>query len=92
MLGGTGRLSPTCQHRQNHVAAGDARLQRLGAGGLDRGQAMIEHRAQHLDELAVAVGVMVQFARTWVSAAGRSQSLNGAPLRKAPGFFISTGR
>jgi len=36
-------LSLTCQHRQNHVAAGDARLQRLGAGGLDRGQAMIEH-------------------------------------------------
>jgi site-specific DNA recombinase len=31
-------------------------------------------------------------ARTWVRAGGRSQSLNGAPLRRAPGFFISTGR
>ena len=31
-------------------------------------------------------------ARTWVSAGGSAQSLNGAPLRKAPGFFIRTGR
>ena len=30
--------------------------------------------------------------RTCSSAAGSTQSLNGAPLRRAPGFFIRTGR
>ena len=67
-------------------------LQRLGTGGLDRGQPMIEHRAQHLDELAIAVGVALQLGADLGQAGGRSQSLNGAPLRKAPGFFIRTGR
>jgi len=80
------------QHGQDHIAAGDARLQRFGAGAFDGGQSMIEHGAQHLDELSVSVGMLLQLDATWVSAGGRSQSLNGAPLRKAPGFFISTGR
>jgi hypothetical protein len=34
-------LPPARQHGQDHIAAGDARLQRLGAGGLDRGKPMI---------------------------------------------------
>src|SRR3546814_13952146 len=42
------------------IAAGDAGLQGLGTGRLDRGQAMVEHRPQHLDELAIAVGVALQ--------------------------------
>ena len=54
---------------------------------------MIEHCAQHLDELSVSVtGVLLQLNADLVRAGGKSQSLNGAPLRKAPGFFISTGR
>ena len=35
-------------------------LQRLGAGGLDRRQTMIEHRAEHFDELLIAVGMLLQ--------------------------------
>lgn len=66
------RLSLARQHSQNHIAIGEARLQRLGTGGLNRGQSVIEHRAQDFDELAVGVGM-------------RLQPLNGAPLRKAPG-------
>jgi hypothetical protein len=48
-----------CQHGQNHIAAGEAGLQRFGAGGLDRGQPMVEHRAEHFDELTIAVGVLL---------------------------------
>src|SRR5271167_4678028 len=53
-------LSLARQHGQDHVAAGDARFQRLGAGSLDRAEPMIEDRAQYLDELALAVGVRLQ--------------------------------
>ena len=53
---------------------------------------MIEHCAQHLDELSVSVGVLLQLDADLGRAGGKTQSLNGAPLRKAPGFFISTGR
>ena len=53
---------------------------------------MIENRAQYLDELAIAVGVRRQLGADLGQRGRRSQSLNGAPLRKAPGFFISTGR
>ena len=60
MLGGGAGRRRARQHSQDHVAAGDARLQRLGAGGLDRAEPMIENRAQYLDELAVAVGVRLQ--------------------------------
>ena len=53
---------------------------------------MIEHRAQNLDELSIAVGVLLQLGANLGQRGRQSQSLNGAPLRKAPGFFISTGR
>jgi hypothetical protein len=85
-------LSLARQHGQNHVAAGDAGLQGFGTGCLDRDQAMVEHRAQHLDEMTITVGVAFQLGRTWAKAGGRSQSLKGAPLRNAPGFFTRTGR
>ena len=60
MLGGGCRLALARQHGQDHIATGDAGLQRFGAGGLDGGQPMVEHRAQHLDELAVAIGMLLQ--------------------------------
>ena len=85
-------MQPPCEHREDHIAAGDAGLQCFGTGRLDRGQAMVEHRAEHLDELTIAVGVALQPGTTWAKAGGRSQSLNGAPLRNAPGFFTRTGR
>src|SRR5258708_21089941 len=36
------------------------RLQCFRTGGLDGGQPVIEHGAQHLDELSVPVGVLLQ--------------------------------
>jgi hypothetical protein len=53
---------------------------------------MIEDRAQYFDELAVAVGVRLQLGADLGHAAGRSQSLIKGAVRKALGFFISTGR
>src|SRR6516164_9607233 len=50
---GWGRgLTAARQHCQDHIATSDAGLQRFRTGGLDRGQAVIEHRAEHLDELS----------------------------------------
>src|SRR5450631_2903333 len=36
------------------------------------------------------IGPSEALARTWVRAGGRSQSLNGAPLRRAPGGSMSS--
>ena len=66
--------------------------QRLGAGGLDRRQAVGQHRAEDLDHLPVAVvGAGFSLRRTRSSAAGSTQSWKGAPLRSAPGLRASTG-
>ncbi len=43
-----------------YIATGDAGLQRFRTGGLNRGHAVIQHRAQYLDELSVPVGVLLQ--------------------------------
>ena len=45
----------------SHRRWGDACLQRFGAGGLNGGQPVIEHRAGHFDELPISVGVLLQF-------------------------------
>ena len=68
-------------------------LQRFRTRGLDRGQAVIEHRAQHLDELSIPVGVLLQLGANLGQRRRQCPiTRTRAPLRKAPGFFISTGR
>ena len=62
---------------------------------IDNGQAVIRHRAQHLDELAIPIGMALQLGALHLSQGGRQApfSLNGsAALRNAPGFFTRTGR
>jgi hypothetical protein len=54
------RLLPARQHRQNYIAAGDPRFQRLCAGRFDRRQALIEDGTQYFDELLIAVGMLLQ--------------------------------
>jgi hypothetical protein len=54
------RLSLARENGDDHVAAGDAGLQRLGAGLFDGAHAMIGRGGQNLDELAVAIGVAAQ--------------------------------
>ena len=70
----------------------DALAQRLGAGGLDRGQPVAQHRAEDLDHLAVAIRRGPQRStRTRSMAAGSTQCLKGAPFLSAPGLRASTG-
>ena len=69
-----------------------SRLQRLGAGGLDSGETMVRTAPNILTNWRSPSACGFSLARTCISAAGQSQSLNGAPLRKAPGFLINTGR
>jgi hypothetical protein len=64
------RLPLTRQYSQNHIAAGDVHRQRFGTGCLDRLQSMVEHRAQHFDELAIGIGMRLQL-RAHLSQAGR---------------------
>ncbi len=69
----------------------DALGKRLGAGGLDRRQSVGEHRGENLDELPVAVVGACELALDASCAPGNTQSLNGAPLRSAPGLRARTG-
>ena len=85
-------LSLAREDGDDHVAAGDAGLQRLGAGGLHGGHAMIGDGGENLDELAVAVGVAAQLEPDLGQGWRQTQSLNGAPLRNAPGLRNRTGR
>ena len=90
VAGGRG-LAPAGQDVEDDIGRVDALPQRLGAGGLDRRQAVAQHRAEDLDHLPVAVAAPASLRRTRSSAAGSTQSLNGAPLRSAPGLRASTG-
>lgn len=92
MLGGTGGCTLAREDRHDDVAVGDASLQRLSAGIRNGGDAIFRHARENLHELAVAIGVSLKLGRTDDKGAGKSQSLNGAPLRRAPGLRISTGK
>jgi hypothetical protein len=59
------------QYSENHISAGDVSLQRFGAGCLNRGQSMIEHRGENFDELAVGVGVRLQLRADLGQAGGQ---------------------
>jgi hypothetical protein len=47
-------------NRDDDVAVGDAGLERLGAGVFDGGNAVIGNKSQHLDELPVAIRMVLQ--------------------------------
>ena len=79
------------QDVENDVGGVDAVGDRFGAGRLDRRQPVGEHRGEDIDHLPVAVVDAGELARTRSIAAGSTQSLNGAPLRSAPGLRASTG-
>jgi len=66
--------------------------QRLGAGGLDRAEPVIENRAQYLDELAVAVGVRFEFVAHLGQRGRQIPVLERRAVPQGAGFFISTGR
>ncbi len=53
-------MVPARQHGQDHVAAGDPRRERLGAGSLHGRQAMSQYCTEDFDELLIAVGMLLQ--------------------------------
>ncbi len=69
----------------------DALGQRLKAGSFHRGQPVAQHGGEDLDHLTVAVVGTGQLRRTRSSAVGNTQSLNGAPLRRARGLRVRIG-
>ena len=80
-----GRLPMPGKDVQDHVSRVDL-AQSLLAGRLDRGQAVAQNGSEDIDELAVAVGGATSLRRTRSGPVGRTQFLNGAPLRSAPGL------
>ena len=75
---------------EDDVGGVDAVGERFGAGCFDRRQPVGEHRDQDVDHLPIAV-IGPGLRRTRSMAAGSTQSLKGAPLRRAPGLRASTG-
>ena len=65
--------------------------ERFGAGRLDCGEAVGQHRREDLDHLTVAVVGALQHVPNAFQAGRQQPSLEGAPLRSAPGFRASTG-
>ena len=91
VTGGRGLALPR-QDVQDDVGGMDALAQGLGAGGLDRRQAIAQHGGEDVDHLPVAiVGCRPACAAPAPALAGSIQSLNGAPFRSAPGLRASTG-
>jgi len=76
------------QDVENHIGRMHAVADGLGAGRLDRRQPIGKHRGEDVDHLSIAVVSVGELAP---HPAGKTQSLNGAPLRKAPGLRASTG-
>lgn len=81
----------TGQDVEHDVAADGAASDRLGTGGLDCIKPVAGHRAQDTDHLAIAIGMAAKAPPDPLERGGSGQSLNGAPLRNAPGFLASTG-
>ncbi len=68
------------------------RLHRLGTGGVDGRQAMIQHGAEYFDELLIAIGMLLQL-RADLRQSGRQRPvLEGSAVLSAPGLPIGTDR
>ena len=76
---------------EDDVGGVDAVGDRLGAGGLNRGQSVGEHCGEDVDHLPIAVIDAGELAPHALHRGRNTQSLNGAPLRRAPGLRASTG-
>ena len=85
-------ITLSSQNVDDDVGGMNAVGDRLGAGDFDRQQSVGENRGEDVDHLPIAVmGARKLARRTRSIAAGSTQSLKGAPLRKAPGLRASTG-
>ena len=86
------RLTLPSQDVEHDISGMNAVSDRFGAGGLNCWQTVGQHRVEDVDHLPIAViGAGKLSPHTRSIAAGSTQSLKGAPLRKAPGLRIRTG-
>jgi len=75
-VGWWGGLTLPSQDVEHDISGMDAVTERFSTGGLNYRQSVGQHR----------VPAPASFRRTRSIAAGSTQSLNGAPLRRAPGL------
>ena len=81
----------TGQDVENDIRGMDAVSDRLSASRLDGRQTVGQHRVEDIDYLPIAIVGTGELAPDPSIADGSTQSLKGAPLRKAPGLRASTG-
>ena len=85
-------ITVTRQNVENDVGGMDALAQRLGAGGLDRRQPVVEYRREDFHHLPIAIGGAGELAADFLHGGGQDPGfLNGAPFLKAPGLRARTG-
>ena len=89
------RIAAAREDVEDDVGRMNAFADRLGASGFDRRQSIGEHGGENVDHLTIAVvgtGELAPHPRSKdLCAVGGAQSLNGAPLRNAPGLRANTG-
>jgi len=90
-VGRRGRITLAGQDVEHDIGGMNAVSGRLGAGCFDGRQAVGQNRIEDVDHLPVAIVGTGELAPHTSIAAGSTQSLKGAPLRKAPGLRVSTG-
>jgi hypothetical protein len=81
----------TGQDIKHDIRGMDAVTERFGTGCFHRGQTVSQHSVEDVDHLPLPSSVLASLRRIRSIAAGSTQSLKGAPLRKAPGLRASTG-
>ena len=92
MVSGGGRLAPAGQDVEDDVgASGRPRAAPRAQAASTAGRPSLSTAVRIVDHLPVAVVAAGQLAPDPLQAGGSTQSLNGAPLRSAPGLRASTG-
>src|SRR5262249_58143757 len=89
-VGWWGGLTLSSQDVEHDIGGMHAMTERFSTGGLNGQQSIGQHRVEDVDHLAIAI-IGVGKLAPYSIAAGKTQSLKGAPLRRAPGLRASTG-
>jgi hypothetical protein len=79
------------QDVEHDIGGMNAVTERFGAGGIHRGKAVGRTALRISTICLLPSSVLASLRRTRSIAPGSTQSLKGAPLRKAPGLRASTG-
>jgi hypothetical protein len=90
-VGGPARIALPGEDVEHDIGGMNAVCDRLGAGCFDSRQAVVRTALRMSTICRLPSATPVSLRRTRSIAAGSTQSLKGAPLRKAPGLRASTG-